>query len=76
MKRGFQIRSYRRVARVTAKAWRFEGEMREIASTFHTVGMPRGFHKAAADIYHRISGFKDAEQVPDLKDVLQALLTK
>ena len=64
------------MAGVTAKAWRFEGEMREIAATFHEAGMPRGFHEAAADIYNRISGFKDAEQVPELKDVLQALLTK
>lgn len=73
---GFSEQVNRRVSRVTAKAWRFEGEMKEIASTFHEAGMPSGFHEAAADIYHRISGFKDAEQIPELKDVLQTLLAK
>ena len=73
---GFSEQVNRRVAGVTAKAWRFEGEMREIAATFHEAGMPRGFHEAAADIYNRISGITDTGQVPELKDVLQALLTK
>lgn len=73
---GFSEQINRRVARVTAKAWRFEREMKEIAATFQEAGMPRGFHEAAADIYHRISGFKDAEQTPEIKDVLQTLLTK
>ena len=73
---GFSEQVNRRAIRVTAKAWRFEGEMREIAATFHEAGMPREFHEAAAEIYHRISGFKDAKQVPELKDVLQALLKK
>jgi 3-hydroxyisobutyrate dehydrogenase-like beta-hydroxyacid dehydrogenase len=73
---GFSEQVNRRVVRVTEKAWRFEGEMGEIAATFHEAGMPRGFHEAAADIYNRISRLKEAEQVPELKDVLQALLTK
>ena len=73
---GFSEQVNRRAIRVTAKAWRFEGEMKEIAATFHEVGMPQEFHEAAAEIYHRIAGFKDAKQVPELKDILQALLTK
>ena len=73
---GFSKQANRRITRVTAKAWRFEGEMREIAATFHEAGMPQEFHEMAAEIYHRIAGFKDAEQAPELKDVLQALLTK
>jgi 3-hydroxyisobutyrate dehydrogenase-like beta-hydroxyacid dehydrogenase len=73
---GFSEQVNRRVAGVTTKAWRFEGEMREIAATFHEAGMPRGFHDAAADIYNRISGITNTGQVPELKDVLQALLTK
>ena len=73
---GFSEQTNQRVSRVTAKAWRFEAEMREIAGTFHGVGMPSGFHKAAADIYDRLAGFKDAEQIPELKDVLQALHAK
>lgn len=46
-----------------AKAWRFEGEMREIAETFAAVGLPAGFHEAAAEVYHRLAGFKDANSV-------------
>jgi 3-hydroxyisobutyrate dehydrogenase-like beta-hydroxyacid dehydrogenase len=71
---GFSEQVNRRITRVTAKAWRFEGEMKEIAATFNSAGTPSGFHEAAADIYHRISDFKDLEQIPDLKDVLGALL--
>lgn len=73
---GFSEQVNRRVARATAKAWRFEGEMQEIAETFHEAGMPEGFHEAAAEIYHRISSFKEAKETPELKEVLQALLTK
>jgi len=64
-----------RVKRVTAKAWRFEGEMKEIASTFHEAGLPDGFHQAAAEIYHRLTSFKDSTETPLLNDVLKALLT-
>jgi 3-hydroxyisobutyrate dehydrogenase-like beta-hydroxyacid dehydrogenase len=64
----------RRTTRVTAKAWRFEGEMHEIASTFQGVGLPNGFHEAAAEIYHRMAGFKNLPESPQLNDVLNALL--
>ena len=33
------------------KAWRFEGEMHEIAATFGAAGLPVGFHRAAAEVY-------------------------
>lgn len=66
----------RRAARVTAKAWRFEGEMKEIASTFQDAGLSGGFHEAAAETYHRMAGFKDASQLPKLDEVLAALLKK
>ena len=65
-----------RATRVTAKAWRFEGEMHEIASTFRAAGLPSGFHEAAAEVYHRMAGFKDATHRPILDDVLTALLEK
>lgn len=58
---------------VTAKAWRFAGEMEEISSTFEDAGLPGGFHAAAADIYRRIGHFKDAPEVPSLEKVLAAL---
>jgi 3-hydroxyisobutyrate dehydrogenase-like beta-hydroxyacid dehydrogenase len=63
-----------RVRQVTAKAWRFAGEMEEIAATFATAGLPDGFHKAAATLYRRLGAFKDAPEVPDLLTVLAALL--
>lgn len=56
-----------RIRKVTAKAWRFSGEMGEISSTFHAAGLPEGFHLAASDIYQRIARFKDAEEPPLLR---------
>lgn len=64
----------RRVRRVTAKAWRFEGEMHEIASTFQKAGLPNGFHEAAAEVYQRMAGFKDSPDTPKLEEVLKVLL--
>lgn len=73
---GFSEQVNRRVRRVTAKSWRFEGEMLEIAGTFQEAGLPNGFHQAAAEIYRRMAGFKDAADVPALDEVLSALLSK
>jgi 3-hydroxyisobutyrate dehydrogenase-like beta-hydroxyacid dehydrogenase len=72
----FSEQTNRRVTRVTVKAWRFEGEMHEIASTFEGAGLPNGFHEAAAEIYHRMAGFKDSPEMLELDDVLNALLKK
>jgi hypothetical protein len=72
--KGFSEQVNRRVARVTAKAWRFEGEMHEIASTFREAGLPDGFHLSAAEVYRRMANFKDAAETPPLEDVLKALL--
>lgn len=36
-----------------AKGWRWVGEMREIAATFASVGLPSGFHEAAAEMFDR-----------------------
>jgi len=72
----FAERTRNRVRGVTAKAWRFSGEMEEIAATFQAAGLPSEFHRAAADIYTRLSGFKDAERTPELDEVLQALKSK
>jgi 3-hydroxyisobutyrate dehydrogenase-like beta-hydroxyacid dehydrogenase len=72
---GFSERVNRRVRRVTAKAWRFEGEMKEIAATFREAGLPDGFHLSAAEIYYRMANFKDVSETPPLHDILKALLT-
>lgn len=65
-----------RVKRVTAKAWRFEGEMKEIAETFREAGLPGEFHEAAAQIYHRMSGLKNSTVTPSLHDILAKLITQ
>jgi len=70
----FATQTQNRIRRVTAKAWRFEGEMKEIASTLAGASIPGGFHIAAAEIYRRMAIFKDAPETPDLEDVLAALL--
>jgi 3-hydroxyisobutyrate dehydrogenase-like beta-hydroxyacid dehydrogenase len=72
----FADRTNQRVRNVTAKAWRFAGEMDEISETFSEAGMPGGFHAAAADVYRRIAGFKDAPSTPLLEEVLIALLSQ
>jgi len=61
-----------RARRVTRKAWRFAGEMEEIAATFAAAGVPRGFHAAAAELYGRLARFKDAGEPPALAEVLAA----
>jgi 3-hydroxyisobutyrate dehydrogenase-like beta-hydroxyacid dehydrogenase len=71
---GFADQVERRARQVTAKAWRFAGEMEEIASTFRAAGMPGEFHAAAASVYRRLAEFKAAPATPVLDDVLAALL--
>ncbi len=70
----FAVQTKQRVRRVTAKAWRFEGEMHEIAATFASVDLPAGFHDAAANIYQRLAHFKETESTPELAEVLDSLL--
>ena len=65
-----------RVRGVTDKAWRFAGEMEEIAETFKIAGLPNGFFEAAHDVYQRMSQFKDADEIPELGQVLRALVEK
>lgn len=70
---GLDVEAPERARRVTAKAWRFAGEMDEIADTFQDAGMPGGFHQAAADIYRRLAYFKDSEELPTLAEAVSAL---
>ena len=57
----------------SGKAWRFEGEMREIAATFSDAGLPSGFHEAASDIYRRMSELKTVKDA-DIERVIAMLL--
>ena len=71
---GFAEETRERVRKVTAKAWRFAGEMEEIGATFQGAGLPGEFFNAAAEIYRRIAGYKDAPSEPALGEVLEALV--
>lgn len=66
---GFSEQVNRRVMRTSAKAWRFKGEMEEIASTFEQAGLPGGFHQAAAEIFRHMAHGK-----PDGPDHLAQIL--
>lgn len=65
-------RSAATAAGSSAKAWRFVGEMEEIAATYASAGLPDGFHLAAAETFRRLAGFKDAPA--DLAAAIDALL--
>lgn len=54
------------------KAWRFAGEMDEIADTFNSRGLPGGFATAASDVFTRLAAFKGA--TPTLDEVVDSLL--
>lgn len=70
----FTSQTVRRVCANTAKAWRFVGEMQEIAATFRGAGLPGGFHEAAAEVFERLEAFKDQTEPPAIEAVLEALL--
>ena len=53
------------------KAWRWVGEMDEVAATFADAGLPTGFGQASADVFARLEAFKDARAT--LEEVLAAL---
>ena len=55
------------------KAWRFVGEMEEIAATFAAAGLPDGFHDASAEIYRRLAGWKDTPTPPSVAEVSKTL---
>jgi len=71
---GSSERTHQRVRRVTAKAWRYEGEMHEIADTLEAAGLPGGFHAAAAELYARLGDFKGRDAQPELREVVDRLL--
>jgi len=70
----FSTQTIKRVCSNTAKAWRFEGEMYEIADTFRDAGLPNGFHLAAAEIYKRLASFHEDDATPPIEQVLAVLL--
>jgi 3-hydroxyisobutyrate dehydrogenase-like beta-hydroxyacid dehydrogenase len=64
----------RAAAVAVPKAWRYVGEMREIAEAFEAAGLPTGFHLAAAEICEQLACFKDqTEPALTVAKVVQAL---
>jgi 3-hydroxyisobutyrate dehydrogenase-like beta-hydroxyacid dehydrogenase len=62
-----------RAARANApKAWRFAGEMDEIADAFAAHDLPAGFSRAASELYERLAAYKDRDDVT-LDEVLTQL---
>jgi 3-hydroxyisobutyrate dehydrogenase-like beta-hydroxyacid dehydrogenase len=60
-------------AAAAAKAWRWSGEMEEIAASFGAAGLPDGFHRAAAEIYRRLERFKNRTTPPSMAEVTRAM---
>lgn len=58
---------------VGRKAWRFEGEMGEIAAALAEAGLPEGFHRAAAEVYAGLTHLKD-QSGPETVDTIVELL--
>ncbi|MDP2620080.1 MAG: DUF1932 domain-containing protein [Hyphomicrobiales bacterium] len=71
---GLAERSQRSASRNAGKAWRYAGEMREIARSFEERGLPGGFHRGAADVYEALAPFKNAETAPGLEAAVRQLL--
>lgn len=69
---GLATRSEGAAGSLSAKGWRWEAEMQEIADTFAAGGVPSGFHEAAAEVCARLAAFRDTRA--PLDDVVDRLL--
>ena len=70
---GLTDRIHRRATGTGPKAWRFAGEMEEIAKALESCDLPPGFHEAAAEIYIRIADLRDIDH-PTLEEVMAHLV--
>lgn len=59
--------------RSAPKAWRWVGEMDEVADTFAAAGLPDGFHRAASEVFARLGEFKNSRSA-SVEQMLEALL--
>lgn len=60
---GLADRSKQTASGIAPKAWRFAGEMREIAAAMVANDLPAGFHDAAGDVYERLADLRDTADV-------------
>ena len=68
-------RSKKTATSTAAKAWRFVGEMQEIAKSMHASQLPPGFHESAASIYEMMASLKHEQEV-DIEHVVANILNK
>jgi 3-hydroxyisobutyrate dehydrogenase-like beta-hydroxyacid dehydrogenase len=73
---GLGARSESAVAANANKAWRFVGEMEEIAATFAAAGLPAGFHEACAAVYERLGRYKDTPAAPTVAEAAATLVAR
>ena len=66
-------RSENAVAGTARKAWRFVGEMEELAAAFAAAGVPGQFHDAGAEVYRRLAGWKDSPTPPSVTEASKTL---
>ncbi len=71
---GLYDASKQRIKKAALKAWRFEGEMREVSETFTSAGLPGDFHHGAALLYERLEGYKNHGESLDFDQILHDLL--
>jgi 3-hydroxyisobutyrate dehydrogenase-like beta-hydroxyacid dehydrogenase len=71
---GIAERSEATAPGVAPKAWRFEGEMEEIAAAMAANDLPTGFATAAGEVYARLAEFKDRPGV-SIEEVIDRLRT-
>ena len=62
------------IGAIANRAWRWQGEMLQIAQTIEAAGLPGGFHEASAQIYDRLAPFKDAQGVVASHSLTEKLL--
>ena len=55
------------------KAWRWTGEMDEIAATFRDASLPDGFHAGASEVFRRLDDFKDSADPPSIDEITRAI---
>jgi 3-hydroxyisobutyrate dehydrogenase-like beta-hydroxyacid dehydrogenase len=70
---GLEEQSKAAAVNTAPKAWRFVGEMEEIAATFREASLPDQFHMGAAALYASLGEFKDQTESAQIEDVLEAL---
>lgn len=71
---GLHARAMKSLEGAAPKAWRWVGEMEEIAATFEQAGLPSGTYQAAAELYRRLEQHADADPPPAASQLLDDLL--